>query len=148
MWGSHWISCQHSNTLNQWATSNGTRKRSMPFYELMAIVMAASAFGAQWKGQRVLIQSDCLPVVVALAESRRSSGSRAMMAGIRALLALAARFAFDIRVVHIPGTSNDFSDALSRGRVDAFLALCEQRRVTVDPSPTPLSVESMDLLLQ
>lgn len=99
------------------------RVLSVPALELRALAIAAATFGDRWRGRNVLFHCDCLPAVQAFAKLTSRSGP--LMAAIRSLLDVAARGGFDVRVVHVPRVANAPADLLSRGQVEAFLALAD-----------------------
>ena len=96
---------------------------SMPFLELLALVIAAGTFGHLWARKKITFQCDCLPAVHAIA----GQGSRnpRQMHLLRALTAIACLRGFDFRAVHIAGVTNTVADCLSRdGDCPQFRGLC------------------------
>jgi len=85
---------------------------SMPFLELLALVIAAGTFGHLWARKKITFHCDCLPAVQAIA----GQGSRnpRQMHLLRALTAIACMRNFDYRAVHIAGVTNTVADCLSR----------------------------------
>jgi hypothetical protein len=98
--------------------------RSMPFLELLGLVYAVATFGHLWAGRKITFRSDCLPVVQTI--ERGSTPKRKLMQLLRHLHALAARYAFDFRCVHIAGLNNVVADALSRNDLQRFRDLCPE----------------------
>lgn len=146
VWGQHWFSLPHPPEIVAIAADTDGGGRSMPVLEAFAILAAATAFGARWSGQRVTLHCDCQPVVAALAADRLSSRSRPLMRVVRAILAIAARHSFALRVVHIAGTANVLADALSRGRLDLFRAGAgglEQNTLPAASSAAPISARAI-----
>jgi hypothetical protein len=111
VFGDQWIARPWTRVERQRATTpHGV---SMPFLELLALVLAAATWGSQWAARRVVFRSDCLPVVMAI-NQRRSHVPR-MHELVRHLTVLAIRDSYDFRCDHIAGVKNVAADALSRG---------------------------------
>ena len=110
---------------------------SMPWLEFRAIVIAASTWGARWRGQHVHVMSDCQPAIDAW--KKETSADRGLADLIRTLLFLCAQHDFSLTMQHIPGIHNTFADWLSRGQVTLFLASAttHSRSPTI-PSPPPI----------
>lgn len=130
-----WISQPWSGDLRTIAQC--AERESVPFFELSAILAAASAWGARWRGRRVLFNCDCAPVVAAL--NSRTTRSPRLLAALRALQLLAAQHDFTFASAHVPGSSNVYADRLSRGDVSGFRAVCAQAALL----PTKVSPESI-----
>ena len=109
--------------------------RSMPYLELLAIVLAASTWGHRWSGRRVLFHCDCEPVVFAV--TKFTSPAPRMMQLIRSLFLIAARHSFEFRLIHIAGVDNSLADALSRGDQVRFFQLHPQAALS---STIPLAL--------
>ncbi len=110
------------------------KRRSMPYLELLALVMAAATWGGDWKGMRIIFYNDCEPVVAAV--NKGTSKSPLLMGLIRSLHFVAARHQFECKLVHIAGVTNVNADLLSRAQIGAFL----RSNPTADRFPTPPSV--------
>ena len=109
---------------------------SMPWLEFHAIVRAAATWGSKWRGRYVLVHSDCEPVVAAWAKG--TSPSPGLAALTRTLLFLAARHDFILEMKHVPVSTNDFADWLSRDQVNRFLESSTQHsRLPTTPLPLP-----------
>jgi hypothetical protein len=120
-------------------TTSNIKRRSMPYLELLALVMAAATWGGNWNGKRILFHNDCEPVVAAV--NKGSSKSPLLMGLIRSLHFIAAQHQFEFRLQHIPGVRNVNADLLSRGQVDVFL----NSNPNVDRLPTlPLPLPTHD----
>jgi hypothetical protein len=109
---------------------------SMPFLELLALVIAAGTFGHLWERKKIQFNCDCLPAVHAV----RGQGSRnpRQMLLLRALTSIACLRGFDFRAEHIAGTTNVVADCLSRhGDCAQFRGLCPQaeRKATKEVWP-------------
>ena len=132
--GNHW--CHGKFTEEQLLRARNkesvSNTRSMPFLELLALVLAASTWGHMWKGQKICFVTDCMPVKDAMTNLR--SPSNRLMRLIRHLSSLAARFQFDFKCEWIEGELNVLADHLSRSRIQEFLALVP----TADPEATPV----------
>ena len=128
VFGTHWFSCRWTVEEEQQATRD--KRDSMPFKELYALTRAASTWGQQWRGHKILFNCDCKPIVDAWrkGDSRKSHISHL----IRTLLFIAATHDFNMNIVHIAGVDNVCADLLSRQQVTDFLQSPGQH----DPSPT------------
>ena len=135
--GTRWFQGQWSS--DQLAAAHRFDRASMPYLELLALVLAASTFGDRWAGRLVLFHCDCQPVVQALA--KRCSSQPDMHHLIRELHSIAARSQFDFRVEHIAGVANESADALSRYMMPAFRAASPD----ADAQPTPVVPLSLPL---
>ena len=105
------------------AIAQGERRISMPFLELLALVIAAGTFGHLWARKKITFHCDCQPAVSAI----KGQGSRhpRQMLLLRALTSIACTHGFDFRAVHIAGETNVIADCLSRhGDCVQFRALC------------------------
>jgi len=114
-------------------------RESMPYLELMAVVLAAVTWGHKWRGRKVLFHCDCQPVVQAL--HKMASASIDMMHLIRQLSMTAAMGGFNFRVVHIAGVLNVAADALSRFDDVRFRLECPHARQhpsSISALPLPL----------
>jgi len=120
VYGDRWFAGAWSHA--QRAASIAKTKRSMPFFELYALVAAAKAWGASWTGKKITFRCDCDPVVKAV--TKGSSSKPQMMNLIRQLGETACEHRFDFRCIHIPGVTNVVADCLSRfGDCPQFRAL-------------------------
>ena len=120
-------------------------KLSMPFLELLALVVAAGTFGHLWARKKITFHCDCQPAVDAV----RGQGSRRpqQMHLIRTLARIAIANNFDYNAIHIPGLTNVIADELSRaGDSVKFRAMCPNAQVhptpTVWPDMTPLAASA------
>jgi hypothetical protein len=102
------------------------------------IVRACATWGPSWAGKHVLLHCDCEPAV--LAWRKGDSREPAMAELLRALWLVCARHDFLLTVQHIAGADNVCADLLSRGQIQAFLALTPPHfplPITPLPVPTP-----------
>lgn len=135
-YGNRWIKGAWTQDVieSAWQTNkHGDNTRSMPFLEMLAVVYAASVWGHQWAGKRIVFHVDCVPVVESI-NSRRSKSTR-MHGPIRSLSLSACRYGFDFKCRWIKGTSNVAADALSRDDMNAF----RQHVPTSSPHPDDTS---------
>lgn len=121
--GRHWIAGEWSP--KQLETARNSRKSksnhlSMPYLELLALVIAVTTWAALWPRQRIILRSDCVPVVQAIANA--STSSTRSMTLVRHLYMTAARYDFEFTCTHIRGVANVDADNLSRGQLQIFLA--------------------------
>jgi hypothetical protein len=91
---------------------------SIAFRELLAVVTACACWGELLSGRRVLLECDNSSVVFCV--NQGTSKSPPVMDLIRNLFFIAARFSFDLRLVHVAGVDNVAADLLSRLRVAEF----------------------------
>ena len=123
-------------TADELSEARREERISMPWLEFHAIVRAAATWGSKWRGRYVLVHSDCEPVVAAWAKGTSPSPGLAMLT--RTLLFLAARHDFTLEMKHVPGSTNDFADWLSRDQVTRFLESSTQHsRSPTTPLPLP-----------
>ena len=97
----------------------GEKRRSMPFLELLAVVLACSSFGHLWAGKKIRFRVDCAPVVVNV--NKRSSPADRAQGPLRHMSTLAAQHGFDFDCLWIKGVTNIAADALSRDNMTDFL---------------------------
>ena len=137
VFGSHWFSCTW--TVEEEQQAKRDKRDSMPFKELYALTLAATTWGSQWSGRKILFHTDCQPNVDAWrkGDSRKPQISHL----IRTLLFIAATHNFNMNLIHISGVNNVCADLLSRGQVQLFLESPGQH----DLSPTiplPLPIQT------
>ena len=84
---------------------------SIAWKELFAIVLAASTWGHCWNGRSVLFH--CNNSAVVEIWGKYSTRHPLIMALVRILHFIAAKYEFHVLVQHIPGISNSIADALS-----------------------------------
>eukprot|EP00741_Cyanophora_paradoxa_P009127 tig00000145_g8839.t1 len=99
---------------------------SMPWRELMAIVIAATTWGPQWYRRRIHFHTDCEPVALAIANGYSPRPGFAAL--LRTLYALSVLHSFEFRATHIAGLSNVLADPLSRLQIEQFRRLHHTRR--------------------
>ena len=90
------------------------------------------SLGAEWSQRRIVFYYDNEASVLIL-NKRRSSDSNIMLF-IRRLNLLSLHYNFHILAAHIPGTTNDIADALSRQQWARFRRLAPW----ADPYPCPM----------
>ena len=91
---------------------------SIAYRELLAVVSACACWGSLLSGRRVMLECDNSSVVFCV--NNGTSKSSHVMSLIRQLFYLAARYQFDLRLIHVPGKDNVAADLLSRLRVSEF----------------------------
>jgi hypothetical protein len=91
----------------------------MPFYELYAIYTCVVIWGNRFTNRRIVIHSDCMPVVYALTSGHTSSPHMAEL--LRCITHHSIQHHFLLRVEHVAGVTNVFADHLSRNNVPAYL---------------------------
>lgn len=133
--GEHWLAGQW--TPDELSAATRTETLSMPWLELRAVAIAAATWGKTWKGQRVLVRSDCKAAVDVW--MNESSTNVQMTDLVRSILFLAALHDFHLSIIHIPGADNMFADWLSRDQVTRFLeSLALHSRSPTTPLPPPV----------
>lgn len=104
---------------------------SMPFLELLAVVIAAGTFGHLWTRKKIVFHCDCKPAVDAI--TGQGSRNPRQMHLLRSLTSTACLRGFDFRAVHIAGVTNTIADVLSRdGDCSQFRGMCPR----ADAAPT------------
>lgn len=91
---------------------------SIAYRELLAVVTACACWGKFLAGKKILLECDNSSVVYCV--NQGTSKSPAVMTLIRQLFFMAARFNFDLRLIHVAGVLNVAADLLSRLRVVEF----------------------------
>ena len=117
VFGEEWFSIQWSE--QQKHAARGVKRVSMPFYELYAIYTCVVIWGNRFANRRIVVHSDCMPVVQALTSGH--TGSPHMAELLRCITHHSIQHHFLLRVEHVPGVTNVFADHLSRNNVDAYL---------------------------
>jgi hypothetical protein len=108
--GQKWL---HGPWPEEWLEKAWVEKDlSMPYLELGAIWVAARSWTDLFRGKKVVIHCDCMPVVQAIRSSY--SAKPAMLTLIRNLVALAICTPFTFRIIHISTNANSLADKLSR----------------------------------
>jgi hypothetical protein len=92
----------------------------MPLLELTAIATALAVWGKFLGGKRVVVLTDCEPLVSIVNKRRTNSAEMASLVRFIAITSCTHNFALKLR--HIPGKANTNPDLLSRLQVEEFLA--------------------------
>jgi hypothetical protein len=100
------------------------KRDSMPFKELLAMLIAVATWGDLLRGNNITLATDCEPIVSAL--NKGDSKRPGLMSLIRTFAQLAVEFSFNYTVVHISGVSNVFADPLSRSDLARFRSCASQ----------------------
>ncbi len=85
---------------------------SMVYLEFKVLVLAASTFGANWSGKRIIFRTDNISTVC-INDSKYSKNSKLMYL-LRTLYFIAYQYKFCFEVKHISGITNTVADAISR----------------------------------
>ena len=93
----------------------------MPFLELFALATGVALWSEGWSRKKILVVTDCEPVKKAL--NKGTTHSPEIAALLRFVMLQACLYNFEIRATHIAGVDNVWSDRLSRGQIQEFLAL-------------------------
>ena len=130
---SHWFQVEWDST------SIG---KGIAVKELVPILIAATIWGAEWKGRKVLSHCDNSAVVAVV--KTRSCKDKTLMQLLRCLFFLEAVFQFQLSSSHLPGEMNDLADDLSRNRLQDF----KHKNLRADANPTDIPSPLLQWLLQ
>jgi hypothetical protein len=97
-----------------------SRRRSMPFCELFAIVKACSALRHLWRGRAITVATDCIPARDIL--NNRYASNPYSSALLKSIAFMAVDSGFDIRARYLPGKHQYRADPLSRGDIRMFFS--------------------------
>ena len=115
-----------------------TSRLSMPYLEMLAVVIALSSWASRIANSRVALHCDCQPVVNALRPHRYTSPDPYIMSCIRTILFVTAQHNIQLIITHIAGVDNALADSLSRAQFDLFRQRCPGAQSSADtPSPPP-----------
>ena len=130
-----WYACTWSDA--EEATARRLKRDSMPWKELYAIAKALATFSVNNRGMRIVIHSDCEPVIQAW---QRGDSRKTEMANIiRTMLFICATNDIDMQIEFIAGVDNVFADLLSRGQINRFMELRQQQdRSPITCLPLPI----------
>ena len=95
--------------------------KDVDFQELFAIFAAASTWGHQWAGQRIVFMTDNLPITQIW--DKGTTPTPHIMEIVRRLFLLAVQCNFSVAFKYIPGILNPIADALSRFQEERFRIL-------------------------
>ena len=112
---------------------------SIAWQEMYAIVAAAATWSPELQCKKIVFNTDNMSIMQAW--KRRSSRDHKLMTLIRQLYLIAARGNFMIKLVHIPGKTNEIADALSRFQVQRFRSLAPHAALT--PTPIPPNIYTL-----
>ena len=101
--------------------------------EFVPIYLTCEIWAANFARRKIEFHCDNLGVVQAW--HRHGSSNRAILAIMRRLVAVAARFNFAVNIRHVPGSRNEIADALSRLQIQRFRQLCPD--AAANPTPVP-----------
>jgi hypothetical protein len=103
--------------------------------ECLAAFLAAVQWCQLWRDQHILVESDNMVTVWAI--NKGTSRSPIIMAMLRQLFWLSAKFNFRITARHVKGLDNRLADAGSRGDIHAMLATDSELRFIPSPAFNP-----------
>jgi hypothetical protein len=118
IFGDWWIAGKWDREQKSRALNPKAKRISMPFFELLALVLAVAAWSHLWPGRRIIFVTDCLPNFHAILNMRSSHPRIAAL--LRKLAMLAARNGFDFKCQWIAGLTNVNADRLTRGNLQEF----------------------------
>ena len=127
-WGAYWSGRWLQG---QWSSSDTSQ--DIAWKELFAIVQAVNSWGHMWKRKKLLFHCDNHSIVDIWRKG--STRSPAIMALVRMLYFIAARYNFNVMITHIPGTCNLIADALSRFQNRHFHQLAPDAQPLPDHIP-------------
>ena len=137
-WGCGAFWCQFWFQL-QWPAS--ALNDTITVKELLPIVIAAAIWGPLWQHKAVLCHCDNEAVVYIL--NSGTSKDPNSMSLLRCLFFFAAKYDLLIFASHIPGSSNQIADALSRNNMPCFFTALPQ----ASPQAVAIPPALMDLLV-
>lgn len=123
VFGPHWICGEFTEEQNRAAMRN--ERDSMPYKEMLAVVIAASTWAHMWREKQIYIHTDCEDVMFAL--NKGDSKNPPLMHLIRVLTYIAIEYHFDYKLIHIAGATNIAPDLLSRSEIQQFIERCQNR---------------------
>ena len=109
--------------------------------ELAPILVAAAAWGSDWKGALVQVQCDNMAVVEVI--NKGAARDRDIMQLMRCLAFLAAKGDFYVVASYIKGVDNTLVDALSRDNLALFRSLFPQ----AEQQAAAVPIAMLDLVL-
>jgi len=112
---------------------------SMAFMELYPIVVAALLWGNQWARKRIMFCCDNEATVYIINKGR--SPCTTIMRLMRRLVIVAASNNFSFTAKHIPGSSNNIADALSRFQFQKFRSIAPSAATHPCPLPSPIMLD-------
>lgn len=95
-----------------WRGWPGMSGKHINFKEILILEPAAHIFGPMWANKAITLYSDNTTAVACI--NRRRSDDEMVMASLKRVCTLAARYNFNIRAIHYPGVQNKLADACSR----------------------------------
>ncbi len=101
-----------------WETAHPFSGASIAAKELLPILLAACAWGTEWRGLTVQCNCDNQAAVSVLKSGSAKDPHLAHM--LRCLFFLESMFDFSVVAQHIPGHTNSMADALSRNQLPYF----------------------------
>ncbi len=134
-WGHEWLQLQ-------WKHDMRVDKVLIAFKELVPVVLAATAWGRQWRGMVVQCQSDNMATVTVI--NTRTSQDANMMHLLRCLFLFEATWEFCFSATYIQGRNNDKADDISQGRTLSLLS----KVPAAAPYPTLLQPAAIDMLMR
>ena len=133
IFGKYWLHGTWTDEQDKQSRSNDTsstttilKRDSMPYKELLSIVIATATWGHLFTGHNMTFNVDCQPIVYALnkGDSRRAN----IMHLIRIFTSLAIKYNFNYRIIHIAGVLNIYADSLSRSQITTFHTQSQQHQ--------------------
>ena len=95
-----------------------TKRLSMPYLELAAIVIALCSFGIELSNKRIIVLCDCLHVVHAL--NSLSSPNEPLIDLVRGVVVWCMDNNMSVKLKHIATNDNCLADPISRNQIDLF----------------------------
>jgi hypothetical protein len=124
LYGKHWLSLQWPDVI--YAAAFRKTRISMPYLELYSIALAIDTWKTKLNNKKVVVYSDCMPVVKAL--NKLYSSEQNIAALIRHIVMIAKENNFIFKLNHISTFENEYADLLSRLKLQDF----KMRKPTVD----------------
>ena len=139
--GSWGCGAWHGNRWFQLQWDSHCRLLHIAAKELIPVIITAVVWGKEWRGCRVVANSDNSAVVEVL--NSRCCQDQALMQMLRCLFFIEAKGQFYIEAKHVPGVDNELADDLSRDNLSSFLA----KKPSAEPTSTVIPVSLLQWLL-
>lgn len=108
-----------------WRGWAGMERKHINCKEILILEPAAHIFGPFWRNKSITVYTDNTTAMACI--NKRRSDDEQVMASLKRVCTLAARYNFSIRAIHYPGVRNTLADACSRLHTpgyDRVLAEC------------------------
>lgn len=111
-----------------WRGWPDTAHKHINHKEILILEPAAHIFGPMWSNKTITVYSDNATAVACI--NKRRSEDNLVMASLKRVCTLAARYNFGIRAIHYPGVYNILADACSRLHTPGYDRVLAERLAT------------------